>query len=350
LTAWQMDPSPIHGGFMRFVAKQDADSLSTIVCRENDRERVRASELLEDDYARFFLRRAREAYTEGFPVNPAADETSAPSEWIVKKMVEVGLLRREVLVTCRKSNHTLFSLPSADALAVVTISQAKCSECRAAIADEKVEEVFAPTQLSSRLLEDGAWLVNRLHRVLRDCGIPESDIAIEPPAGDGEARIMARACGESFLIAMRDGDLTPAFARRAIDARIETDARHLVVVVTGTIHNEGRMSLLGLAKRLERGGNDFELILAGGANAAASELKRAFNRASESALAEQLCELDASLGMSVPRLIATRFRMLRESPATARTPETRALAENLPALAQSGHAMSVLDSDPSQPV
>ncbi len=41
-----------------------------------------------------------------------------------------------------------------------------------------------------------------------------------------------------------------------------------------------------------------------------SELRRAFERVSHKALAEQLCVLDASLGLSVPRLIETRFQML----------------------------------------
>jgi hypothetical protein len=311
LTPWRQDPSSVHQGFIRFVTKQDSDSLSTIACRENGRERVRASKTLEDDYARVFLRRAREAYAEGYPVNPASDDATILSAFNVNKLLEVGLLKREVLVSCRKAGHALFSLPSADALAVVTISNATCSVCGASIADERIEEVFAPTQLSSILLEDGAWLVNRLHAIFREFGISESEIAVEPPAGDGEARMMARVCNESFLVVMRDGDLTPAFARRVINTKIETEAPHLVVVVTGTIHNEGRMSLLRFAKELERGGNDFEMIIAEGVRAVESELERAFERVSQRVLNEQLCELDASIGLSIAQLVTTRFRMLR---------------------------------------
>ena len=314
LMPWQQDAAVIHQGFMRFVAKQDADSLSTIACRENARDRVRASKLLEDNGARAFLRRAREAYAEGYPVNPSSDEAATTAfDFSVDKLLEAGLLRREVLVSCRKSGHTLFSLPSADALAVVTISQARCSVCGTGIADEKVEEVLAPTQFSSILLEDGAWLVNRLHAILRELGISESEIAVEPPAGDGEARMVARVCGELFLIVMRDGDLTPAFARRAINTKLETESRHLLIVATGKIHNEGRLSLQSFARRLASGGNDFELIIADGASAAEVELRRAFERISQKALAEQLCELDASLGLSVPHLITTRFQMLKET-------------------------------------
>jgi len=313
LTTWRQDPSSFHKGFMRFVAKQDADTLSTIACRENSRERVRAAKVLEDDYARLFLRRAREAYAEGYALESQVDETTKPSEFTVNELLDTRLLRRELLVSCRKTGHTLFNLPSADALAVITISQATCSVCGASIADEKIEEILSPTQLSSVLLEDAAWLVNRLHTIFRQLGISESEIAIEPPAGDGEARLLASVCGELFLVVMRDGDLTPALARRAINAKIETEARHLVIVVTGAVHNEARMNLLRFSKQVERVGNDFEMIVAEGVSVAEAELRRAFERASARVLTEQLCELDSSLGVSVACLIRTKFEMLRNA-------------------------------------
>lgn len=347
--AWRQDASEVQPGFIRFVAKQDADSLSTIACRENARERVRAAKLLEDDETRTFLRRAREAYVEGYPVNLSAADAggraAAPSDFTLNKLLEAGLARREVLVSCRKSGHTLFSLPSADALAVVTISQARCSQCGASIADEKVEEVFAPTQFSLHLLEDGAWLVNRLHAILRQLGISESEIAVEPPAGDGEARMMARVCGESFLVVMRDGDLTPAFARRAINAKLETEARHLLIVATGTVHNQGRVSLMGFAQRLARGGNDFELILAEGAATAEAELRRAFERISQKVIAEQLCELDAGLGLSVPRLVTTRFQMLRRSREAGPPARLPAPAEDVLGLQNAVQVVTAIDFD-----
>jgi hypothetical protein len=345
LAHWRQDWPAAQDGFRRFVVKQDPDVLSAVACRENSRARVRASKLLEDRETRAFLRRAKEAYAEGYPVGASAGASAVagPPEFAADKLAEAGLLRREVLVSCRKSGHTLFSLPSADALAVVTISQARCSECGTPIADEKVEEVFAPTQFSHVLLEDGAWLVNRLHSVLRELGVSESEIAVEPPAGDGEARMMARVCDESFLVVMRDGDLTPAFARRAINTKLETDARHLLIVATGKIHNEGRASLLGFANRMERGGNDFELIIADGAEAAASELRRAFERVSHKALAEQLCELDSSLGLSVPHLIETKFQLLENAGLPAQPARLPAPADPAQGLESAAQVVPVVD-------
>ena len=49
--------------------------------------------------------------------------------------------------------------------------------------------------------------------------------------------MMANICGEPFLLVARDGDLTPSFARWAIDLELETEASHLVVVATGRAYN-----------------------------------------------------------------------------------------------------------------
>ncbi|HEX8174197.1 MAG TPA: hypothetical protein VF543_03650 [Pyrinomonadaceae bacterium] len=313
LRKWRQEQSPAQSGFERFVTRQDTDSLYTVVRKETSRERIRAAELLENPHARAFLRSAKLAFNEGYAARLLAENTSKPSSFSLERLVDVGLLRREVLISCRQTGHTLLSLPSSAALAVITVSDAACTECGARIADEKIEEVVAPTHLSSALLDDGAWLVNRMHSILRKLGIPESEIAIEPPVGSGEAYMMANICNEPFLFALRDGDLTPAFARRAVDMQIETDAPHLMIVSTGIIHNEGRTYLLSYASRLVRGGREFELIIVDGAESATSELVHAIERVSKKAIAEQLCELNTSLGFSVARLVSARFEVLQKS-------------------------------------
>ena len=88
------------------------------------------------------------------------------------------------------------------------------------------------------------------------------------------------------------------------------------------------MSLLNFAKRLERGGNDFEMIIADGVGTAAAELRRAFNRVSQKVLAEQLCELDDSLGSNVARFITTRFQILQDSGRHGNQPQLPAAAEH----------------------
>jgi len=177
------------------------------------------------------------------------------------------------------------------------------------VTDENVEEVLAPTQLASSLLEDGSWLVSRLHFLLREMGIPEREIAVGSSEGSGYGQIMANVCGESFLLVARDGDLTTVFARSAVDLGVEIEACHLVIVATGRVHKEAGLLLQNHARRRISAGQDFEMILANDVASAGMELERALERVSQRIIAEQLCVLDNSLGLNVSRLVQTKFQL-----------------------------------------
>src|SRR5690349_16723926 len=307
---WQSGKPAMPQGFRTFVERQDADSLYTSLRKETMSKRILAASKLEDERARVFLRTARNAHEEGYAAKLLTGNTQS-TELPIQRLEDVGLVEREVQISCRKTGHALFRLPNPHALAVVTVSDATCSECGAPVADENVEEVIAPTQLASSLLEDGSWLVSRIHFLLREMGVPEREIAVGPSEGTGYGQMMANICGESFLIVTRDGDLTPAFARWAIDLEIETEASHLVLVATGRIHREAGVLLQNHSRRRVSGGQDFEMIVADDAATAGRELGGALERVSQRVVAEQLCVLDNSIGLSVSRLVLKKFQFLR---------------------------------------
>jgi hypothetical protein len=307
---WETSAPAMAQGFRTFVERQDADSLYTSLRKETMSKRILAASKLEDESARVFLRTARNAHQEGYAAKLLTGHTQT-EEVPIQRLEDAGLVEREVQISCRKTGHALFRLPNPHALAVVTVSDATCSECGAPVADENVEEVIAPTQLASSLLEDGSWLVSRIHFLLREMGVPEREIAVGPAEGNGYGQLMANICGESFLIVTRDGDLTPALARWVVDLEIDTEASHLVIVATGRIHKEAGVLLQNHSRRRVSGGQDFEMIIADDAATAGRELEAALERVSQRVVAEQLCVLDNSLGFSVSRLVLTKFQLLR---------------------------------------
>jgi hypothetical protein len=270
--------------------------------------RARAVELLEDSAARGLLRRLSEAQADG---TLASVGGGGSQEELVARLARAGLVRREVQVSCRKDGRSLFRLPSPEALAMVTASNAVCSECGAAVADERAEELVTPTPLASSMLKDGGWLVNSVRAALAELGVPAAAVAARAPDEDGEARMLADVCGEPFLFVLRDGDFTPAHARRALEGEAETNATRLVVVTTGRVQDEARARLREHARRRSRAGVESEVIFVEGADAAAPALREAVERVSQEALARELFELDASAGLSVAHLLAARFRLLR---------------------------------------
>lgn len=316
---WREDGSRVPASFARFASAegQDADSPSPVASRGAETaESRRAVEALEDAEVRRLLRRLGDAQADGRTDEMlAVGAAEPPPDQLVLRLAGAGLVRRELLISCRKDGRHLFRLPSADALAAITASSAVCSECGAAVADERAEELLTPTPLASSMLKDGAWLSGRLRAVLSKLGVPARDVAERAATPDADAQLMASVCGETFLLVLRDGDFTPAHARRALDAEADAEAAHLVVVATGKMHDEARTRLREHERRRARAGEEFEMILVEGVERAEEELGAAFERVSRKALSAALYELDESLGMSAGRLVAARFRLARRKPA-----------------------------------
>jgi hypothetical protein len=315
---WRAQEVRVPESFARFVASVSdggSGSAAQQSARGETAERLRAVEILEDAEARRLLRRLSDAQAEGRTAEMllgAGREGEALPESLVGRLAGAALVRRELLISCRKDGRSLFRLPSADALAVMTASNAVCSECGAAVADERAEELVTPTPLAASMLKDGAWLVSRMRAALAELGVPETDVATRPATNDSDALMMANAAGESFLFVLRDGDFTLTHARRAIDVEADTEVSHLVVVATGKVQEDARSRLREHQKRRARTGAELELVAVEGVDAAAGELRQALERVTQKSLAGELYELDAGLGMNTGAFVAARFRLTQK--------------------------------------
>jgi hypothetical protein len=308
LPLWRPRARGAQQGLVRFTAIQPEEFVRAAAALRGGRELMRASEMLEERDARDFLKRIEELRREGYTPRRMLAEAGTHGNVSVERLLEAGLLERELRVSCRKHGHALFDLPSPDSLAAITISRARCSLCAAPVADEVVEETFSPSRLAVALLADGGWLANRVYRIVRALGVPESDISTGPPTPHGESYLAAEVCGSSFIVVSRDGDLTPAFARRAAEIVEETEATHLVAVVTGSAEDEGRMRLYEFAWRRARGGRDLDTIIVEGLDTARTQVEQAFSRAVRRELARTLFPLDAALGFPAAGFVLEWFR------------------------------------------
>ena len=311
LPLWRPRARGAQQGLARFTAIQPEEFVRAAAALRGGRELARASEMLEERAVRDFLKRIEELRREGYTPRRMLAEADTHGHVSVEHLVGAGLLEREIRVSCRKHGHALFDLPSPDSLAAVTISRAKCSLCAAPVADEVVEETYSPSRLAVALLADGGWLGHRVYRIVRSLGVPESDISTGPPTEHGESYLAADVCGSSFIVVSRDGDLTPAFARRAAEIVEETEATHLVAVVTGSAEDEGRLRLYEFAWRRARGGRDLDTTVVEGLDTARAQVERAFSRAVRRELSRALFPLDAALGFPAAGFVLEWFRAAR---------------------------------------
>ena len=304
---WKPREGQTPGAFSQGGAEDSSDALPQQSAVTP--ERARGIEILEDAAARGFLQRLGEAHADGRASEFLAGGRGPEQESLVVRLTGAGLVRREVQVSCRRDGHSLFRLPSTEALSIVTASNAVCSVCGSAVADERAEELVTPTPLASSLLKDGAWLVNGLRTILSGLGVPLSQTAPREAQAEGEAQLVAHVSGEPFLFVLRDGDFTGAHARRAIESESEAQATRTVVVAAGKVHDEARSRLKEHARRRARAGSEAEVFFVEGLDTAAEELRPLVERVAQDALTRELYELDADAGFDVGYALAARFRL-----------------------------------------
>ncbi len=322
---WQQAGSRGMEGLVRFAAaREDAGTGSMSL------ERRLALEVLEDKDTRRFLQRLSESETGRRVREVVSRKDEKNGEDSINRLFDVGLLKREVMVSCRKQGRALFCLPSMEELNVLTGSHATCSECGIPIADEKIEEIIAPSDNAMTILNDGVWLANHLRGMLREFGIPDRNMVVRPATGNGEVTVLANICQKPFLFFLRDGELTVNHARRALSRLEDAEAEQIVLISTGKMHEAGRVILREYARRRAQR-SEVEVLLIEGLDAAQEELAKAFERVSERALTQELCELDSSLGFSAGYLVAQRFRLMQRPGALSELAESAvaALTTNL---------------------
>jgi hypothetical protein len=305
----------------------DEPSVTTAI-RATVADRARLMGVLDEPSARRFLQHICEAYADGRMVElltRAGPETATgPLVW---RLAEASLLRREILVSCRKRNRPLFRLPSPEALAQITTSDAICSECGAKLADEKFDELIIPTEAASTLLNDGSWLAGRIRAIVRTLGIPDANVSV--PHANSEDQLMSitvDVAGEVFLLALFDGDVSAIDSRRISLEANERGASNLIVVSTGRIHEDARGRLREHARHRGMQRQSLNITLLEGLDGITETLAEQFEKASEKGLISALFPLDSSLGFSAGRLIAIRFRLsVAEAPGILSEPASEVM-------------------------
>lgn len=310
----------------------------------------RAVEVLGDAEVRRWLRRLREARqdnrTRGVDGNksqsaaPSISNEAAdkPHPDLTARMRDAGLLNAEIVVSCREAKRALFRLPSSEALAAITATNAVCSECGAMIGDEKIEELGAPTPLAFSLLDGGAWLRQHVRALLKSYGVSEAREFVDLDRADNEdaeagsaatttaaMRLLVNYCGELLLIVARDGDFTTAHAARAVDSLIEFDSARLLVVATGEITSDARVRLRSFIESA-RTTHPPETFFAEGVPAIKSELERVLTHAAQHALRRTLSPVNSDLGFPASVLVEAKFRA--PQPQTLDVKNTKRAAES----------------------
>src|ERR1044072_610386 len=107
LPLWRPRARGTGHGLARFTAIPPEEFVRAAAALRGGRGLARASEMLEERDVRDFLKRIEELRREGYTPRRLLAEAGSHSNVSVERMLEAGLLGRELRVSCRKHGHAL---------------------------------------------------------------------------------------------------------------------------------------------------------------------------------------------------------------------------------------------------
>lgn len=150
-----------------------------------------------------------------------------------------GLIERDVVVICKRTQSQINRLPSRELLGALSKEGLKCA-CGRAIGDERVEEAVAVTDAGRSLLDGSRWFSILLLEELTRLGVPPDRILIEQESGGDEMDCIADVSGEVVFFELKDKEFSLGNAYSFGAKMGIVRPRHPVIVTTERVANDAK--------------------------------------------------------------------------------------------------------------
>jgi hypothetical protein len=173
-----------------------------------------------DDDAELLVRRERRDFLirlaqlgKARSVDAQADVEAAD----VVPLLQRGLVRKEFLILCRQDSRTLCTIQSREEIEGESGQRFRCS-CGRSFAEELVQEIYALTDRSRKLLDGSHWMTVWITSQLAGEGISIDRMSWGATAGEDEIDIVAHIQDQVVFFELKDrafglGDAYPFTAR-----------------------------------------------------------------------------------------------------------------------------------------
>jgi len=134
-------------------------------------EDVKATELLVNtDVRRFMLRLAQV----GKMTSKDAVNLARPD--ILERLLSLGLITEEYLLTCKQDQHTICVVPSKEHLTKDPMASLRCSLCGRSFPEENLQVIYTLTERGKKLLDSSLWMSIWVTELLKKAGVKKECI------------------------------------------------------------------------------------------------------------------------------------------------------------------------------
>lgn len=158
---------------------------------------------------------------------------------ILVRLIETGLVSQEWVVICKKTSNQVNRVDSKEKIDKMGEMGVLCS-CGNLIVKERVEELYAPTPLLRKMLDQSYWMTARLVSQFKEASIPENRILLNLHEGPEEIDAFVDIEGSLLMFELKDNQFSMGHAY-AFGARIGLyKPDYAVIVATKGIAPEVR--------------------------------------------------------------------------------------------------------------
>jgi len=163
-------------------------------------EDVKAAYLLLDaDIRRFMLRLAKVGKMR------CKDAISlVKKKGVLQRLLSLGLIAEEYLLTCRQDQHTICVVSSKDNLTREPKASLRCSVCSRSFDKENLQVIYTLTERGKRLITGSLWMSVWFTDLLRKNGIRSEGIKWSMEASGEELDIVVDDFGSRLLFELKD--------------------------------------------------------------------------------------------------------------------------------------------------
>jgi hypothetical protein len=129
----------------------------------------------------------------------------------VEVLVNEKLLSREYAVICRQTSNQVNRVKSMEVLERMREHEVQCS-CGRPIADELVQELYSPSPVLQKLLNQSYWLTARLVSALRRLGVADDRILLNLQEGPEEIDTFVDLEGSLLMFELKDNEFSMGHA------------------------------------------------------------------------------------------------------------------------------------------
>lgn len=123
---------------------------------------------------------------------------------ILKRLLSLGLVGEEYLLTCKQDQHTICVISSKNHLTKEPMASTSCSVCGRPFPKENLHTIYTLTEKGKKLIDGSLWFSIWITELLKENGVREEGIKWRLEAGGEELDIMVEDFATRLFLKLKD--------------------------------------------------------------------------------------------------------------------------------------------------